>query len=241
MQVKTIIFWEAHVLVVCAVIGVLVWRYWYVPRHEARTRPPVAAVQPQPAPVAPAPAAVAPAPAAGAASVRPATAAALPVARATANMVKNGDFQNGMASWLPWGKAKDFPRELGVIELKKVPALRGLRLGSPGGVMLGVKQGVTVVSGTVYRLSARARSPFLRTSKSLMGARVAVNLPNKEERELVWVTECGDWWRQSVLVTNQAAGMATVFIHMGYGQAANTCEFADIQFEPAAQAAASKN
>ena len=86
-------------------------------------------------------------------------------------------------------------------------------------------------SGNVYQLSAAVRSIVTNDSSVRFGGRVSFYLPPQKEMQLTWVNEHNDWWRQTLVFTNSVDGVATILVHMGYGGAASTGEFADIRLE----------
>ncbi len=45
------------------------------------------------------------------------------------------------------------------------------------------------------------------------------------------MSEYNQGWRKELILTNQVTGMATVYVHMGYGNVASTGEFSDIRLE----------
>jgi len=251
MQLKTIIFFEVHVIVVGAIIGVLVWRYWHV-FGDLRGKP-----APQPAvqqrippfdtgirPVEPEASAVMPKALQAPAVTRPVTplvpastdAGASKAARAAqANLLKNGDFTDGLTSWALWRDAQKQPDRISIVEVGGSTGItsRGYaaRIMDPEGVLLGIHQPVSVVSGGVYKLSARVRSLAADDRRIMFGGRVAIHVPTQAEYELNWVTEHDQWWAQSLVFTSKTAGVALVLAHMGYGSGHSTGDFTNICLE----------
>ena len=46
-----------------------------------------------------------------------------------------------------------------------------------------------------------------------------------------WMSEYNHWWKKDLIFTNQVSGIATVYVHMGYGGVASTGEFTNISLE----------
>lgn len=163
-------------------------------------------------------------------AARPAVeaAAAMPLPETTwgANLLRNAAFTDGMQHWLPW-RDDDITNTVWFVRDTHGIAMR---MANPRGTLAGVQQLVPLVSGGVYRLSARVRS-LGEDPARLFGARVAVWLPPQPEPHLVWLYEHAGWRAQSVLFTNYVNGAACVYIHLGYGSAASTGEFADVRLE----------
>lgn len=243
MTVRTLLFIEFQVLVVLCIIGLFVWRYWYQPRQyqqqqarriaatqvaatsqvkEAVTTPSRIQVVPQ-------------APARAAAQVASRTVASgqqqVQAAR-TQSLVKNGDFSAGLANWSLWREAKARPELIRVVSFSTSQGERhALRIENPYRVPIGVQQPVRVTSGSVYRLSAMVRSVAGHDTNVIFGGRVAFYLPPQREHEIVWMTEYNQWWRRELVFTNLVDGVATVYVHLGYGNVATTGEFTDIVLE----------
>jgi len=94
-----------------------------------------------------------------------------------------------------------------------------------------VAQTVRVVSGTVYRISAKVRSlDYDPDKKEFMGARLAFNATNQKEQQVVWMYKAPDWKEQSLIFTNRFSGQATFFFHTGYTKPAAKCEVTDVKF-----------
>jgi hypothetical protein len=97
--------------------------------------------------------------------------------------------------------------------------------------MVGVQQPVSLVSGAIYRLSAKVRSTATIDSSVIFGGRVALYLPPQPEQAIVWVTENTNWWSRPLAITNTVTGVGALYVHMGYGGVASTGEFADVTLE----------
>lgn len=106
-----------------------------------------------------------------------------------------------------------------------------IRIVNPHSLMVGLQHAVHVDSNSVYRVTGTARSLATTDPSVPFGGRVAVCLPPQPERDLVWMSECTNWWRKELVFTNQVTGTAVVYVHMGYGNVASTGEFTDIRLE----------
>jgi len=145
-----------------------------------------------------------------------------------AALLRNGAFQDGLTNWLPWRAANDDPAALSVIAAPHFG--RALQIANPQAQLLGLQQLVSMVSGTTYRLCATARSDG-KDAQHIFGGRVAVYLPPEPERELVWLYETNAWSYKECVFTCNASGVATVYLHMGYGQVAATGAFTEVMLE----------
>ena len=96
--------------------------------------------------------------------------------------------------------------------------------------MVGIQQIVRMNSNAVYRLSGIARSLGNDKLKNF-SRRIAIWLPPQKEKQIVWMSEYNHWWKKELIFTNQVSGIATVYIHMGYGGVASTGEFTNISLE----------
>ena len=45
------------------------------------------------------------------------------------------------------------------------------------------------------------------------------------------MSEYNHWWKKDLIFTNQVSGIATLYVHMGYGGVASTGEFTNIRLE----------
>ncbi|MCX7003226.1 MAG: hypothetical protein NTV22_08135 [bacterium] len=243
MTVKTMLLVQTEVLVVVVIVALFVWRYWYEPRQQTQqlmpapaevqapaapvTSAPVVPPKPQPAPAVATPAATAPAPAPKA---KP---AAAPVAKpALLSMVKNGDFAKGLQGWSYWKDARVSSNLISVVRHDdKYRTTHVLQIENPDKKMMGVQQPVALVSGTIYRLSAKVRSTATIDSSVIFGGRVALYLPPQAEQAIVWVTENTNWWGRTLEFTNTVTGVGALYVHMGYGSVASTGEFAGVALE----------
>jgi len=252
MNLRRILFVELHCVAIAAIAGMLAWRCWYEPGTLRGTPAPRTTAQPRIPPfdagiasfVAGADAATPKAPPVPAVTKPAASAELAPLvadgsesARSTgpANLLRNGDFRDGLTSWSLWREAQKQPGLLSVVELGgstgDTPRGYAARIMDPEGVLLGIHQPVSVVSGGVYKLSARVRSLATRDKRVMFGGRVAINLPSQAEYALNWVTEYDQWWPQSLVFTSTTEVVAIVFAHMGYGNARSTGDFTDIRLE----------
>ncbi len=244
MNLKTLLIVELHVVAVLAIAGVLAWRLWYVPRHLQTAKPaetvvvgvpptspetdPAAVPAPSAKPVAQ-PAAQPAAKPAAQPTTSPATSAAA-LSDGKGNLLKNGSFAEGLKCWTFWRAARDVKDAVVVVPIEYYNNTSAARINDPQGELMGVQQLVSVESGKVYRLSGAVRSLATTDSSVLFGGRIAFFQPQREH-ELKWVTENTNWWEQSLVITNDVTGVATVYAHMGYGNAHSTGEFTCIRFE----------
>jgi hypothetical protein len=143
------------------------------------------------------------------------------------NLVRNASFADGLRFWTAFNPSN----EVWTAQEQDARATTFLVIGNPHGEFAGVRQDVRLESGTVYRLSATARSVITNNSQLGFGARVFCRLPSQEERELVWMSEFNSWWDKHSVWTNAVAGQATIGIHLGYGGYAATGEFTNVCVE----------
>lgn len=144
------------------------------------------------------------------------------------SVCRNGDFKKGLGEWRYWRLKEDEGKKL----ISKGES--GLVIDGQSNTLMGVAQTVRVVSGTVYRISAKVRSlDYDPDKKEFMGARLAFNAPNQKEQQVVWMYKDPDWKEQSLIFTNRFSGQATFFFHTGYTKPAAKCEVTDIQFASA--------
>ncbi len=148
------------------------------------------------------------------------------------NLLKNGDFSDGIKYWFLWKHAKQFSNAVSIVQCKdKYSGTKAIRIENPHKKLIGIQNSAQVSSGQIYRLSARVRSVASENSKTIFGGRIGFYLPPQKEKEIVWMSEYNKWWRKEIIFTNQVSGIATVYIHMGYGNVASTGEFADVKLE----------
>lgn len=243
MTVRTLLFIEFQVLLVVCIIGLFVWRYWYQPRQYQRQQASrIAAAQVAVTSQVSATATTSPGiqvtpqalPALGTQGANQSVASGQVSAQAGPlhSLLKNGDFSAGLANWGLWREAKARPETLRVVSFSTPQGVRyALRIENPFCAPIGVQQPVRVTSGTVYRLSAMVRSIAGHDTNVIFGGRVAFYLPPQREQEIVWMTEYNKWWRRELIFTNLVDGLATVYVHLGYGNVATTGEFTDIVLE----------
>lgn len=236
MTIRTLLFIEFQVLIVVAIAGLFIWRYWYQPKQlEAQRMAQVVPVAPAApatvaAPPAPAPAAVPTSP--PAVSAPPAKPVPAPAPTTRQSLLKNGNFSERLANWSMWRDAKTYPNALNVVLVPGPSGARtALRIENPYKAQIGVQQLARVESGSVYRLSATVRSVATHDTNVIFGGRVAFYLPPQPEYDIVWVTEYNQWWRRERIFTNEVDGVATIYVHLGYGNVATTGEFTDITLE----------
>jgi len=148
------------------------------------------------------------------------------------NLLKNSLFKNGKENWGAWQHAKNQPENITIIDVENKKNLDyALRIENPKAVLIGLQQLASLKSGTVYRLSGAVRSTQSNDNKKIFGGRIAIFLPPQKEKEIVWMSEYNKWWEKDLVFTNQVTGVASIFVHMGYGGVSSTGEFANIKLE----------
>ena len=147
------------------------------------------------------------------------------------NLLKDGRFKEKLKSWQLWRSAKAFSNTVKVINVTAKTFENAVRIENPIKKLVGVQQRVKVKSNTVYRLSGIVRSTATNNNDIIFGGRIGFFLPPQKEKQIVWMSEYNQWWEKELIFTNKINGMATVYIHMGYGGVASTGEFADIKLE----------
>ena len=140
------------------------------------------------------------------------------------NLIKNSTFDDNINSWNYWQTASKHTNYIEEIH-------KGIRILNPNAQLIGLKQHVPVVSGQVYRLSGSVRSTVTNNPNILFGGRLAFWQKGQKEKQIVWMSEFNQWWKKELIFTNQVTGMATVYIHMGYGNVSSTGEFTNISLE----------
>ena len=147
------------------------------------------------------------------------------------NLLKDGRFKEKLKNWQLWHSAKTFSNSVKFINVTGKNFGNAVRIENPIKKLVGVQQRVKVKSNTVYRLSGIVRSTATNNNDIIFGGRIGFFLPPQKEKQIVWMSEYNQWWEKELIFTNKINGMATVYIHMGYGGVASTGEFADIKLE----------
>ena len=147
------------------------------------------------------------------------------------NMLKNGEFKEKLKYWHLWHSAKSFSNTVKFINVVNKNFESAVRIENPMKKLVGIQQRVSVKSNSVYRLSGTVRSTATNKNDIIFGGRIGFYLPGQKEKQIVWMSEHNQWWRKELIFTNQVTGMATVYIHMGYGNIASTGEFTNIKLE----------
>ena len=148
------------------------------------------------------------------------------------NLLKNSLFKSGKENWGSWQHAKNQPENITIIKVEnKKDFDSALRIENPKAVLIGLQQLASLKSGTVYRLSGTVRSTQNNDNKKIFGGRIAIFLPPQKEKEIVWMSEHNKWWEKELVFTNQVSGVASIFVHMGYGGVSSTGEFTNIKLE----------
>jgi|GEM_PF-460161 len=146
------------------------------------------------------------------------------------NLLKNGNFDNKLENWSFWQSAKTLSNTVKIISVSGKKFKNAVRIENPMKKLVGIQQRVRVISNAVYKLSGIARSLGNDKSK-IFGGRIALWLPPQKEKQIVWMSEYNNWWKKDLIFTNQVTGIATVYVHMGYGGVASTGEFTNIRLE----------
>ncbi|MEA3496282.1 MAG: hypothetical protein U9R42_09630, partial [Bacteroidota bacterium] len=63
------------------------------------------------------------------------------------------------------------------------------------------------------------------------GGKLAFFIPGQKEKQIIRISEYNQWWRKELIFTNQVSGIATVYVHIGYGNVASTGDFTNIRLE----------
>ncbi|MBO7543889.1 carbohydrate binding domain-containing protein [bacterium] len=136
----------------------------------------------------------------------------------------NGDFKEGTKGWNFWQITEAEASNL-ITRVSEGDSSHIVINGLPGKRLMGMAQAVNVVSGTVYKLSAKVKS---QDKSKLLGARVALYAPNQKERQLLWPYGTKDWEEQTLVFTNSFSGAATLYFHTGYTTNSCTALFKDL-------------
>lgn len=147
---------------------------------------------------------------------------------ASDNVVRNGDFKNEFKGWRYWAIDEETGNKSIKVENETL-YLNGL-----ANKLMGIAQSVKIVSGTVYRMSAKVRDmrPPVE-DKVFLGARLALNAPGQKEHQVVWLYSSSDWKEADFVFTNRVTGIATLFFHTGYTTNSSNCAVKDIALVPA--------
>ena len=239
MKTKNIV---VSIVLIIAVVALFGYRYWYTPNFIMAKRPPViASPKPQtkrqetkkgePAP----PTKVVKKESPKKEIVKKESLkkeVPKPKIKSYKNLLKNSTFKTGKEKWRPWQHAKNQPENITIINVENNKKFdSALRIENPKAVLIGLQQLASLKSGTVYRLSGSVRSTQNNDNKRIFGGRVALFLPPQKEKEIVWMSEYNKWWEKDLVFTNQVTGVASIYVHMGYGNVASTGEFANIKLE----------
>ncbi len=147
------------------------------------------------------------------------------------NLLKDGQFKNELENWELWQSAKTFPDSVKFINVIGKNFRNAVRIENPMKKLVGIQQRVKVKSNVVYRLSGTVRSIATNKNDIIFGGRIGFWLPPQKEKQIVWMSEHNKWWEKELIFTNRVTGMATVYVHMGYGGVGSTGEFTNISLE----------
>lgn len=192
--------------------GLFSWKYLVVPRLLLRPPPLMTAGAAMAGPIVP--------------DQRPA------IPQVPHNLLGNGKFAEGFTAWDYWPATQDAADACRVVVTPgRAGQVSALRIANPSGALVGMQQRIAVTSGAVYRLGATVRSTATINPNILFGGRLAFYLPPQKERQIVWMSECTNWWSRTTTFTNHVTGIATIYVHMGYGRVSSTGEFTDVRLE----------
>ena len=141
-------------------------------------------------------------------------------------LLVNGSFTEGLRGWGYWNDADERTNQIAV-------HAGFVRMANPGADMLGIKQHLAqpLVSGNVYRMSARARLAGTPDASRILGLRLGLYQPPYEEVALAWLTQQDTWREEAVIFTNHFGGRPMLYLQMGYGGIASTVEVTGIEVE----------
>lgn len=146
--------------------------------------------------------------------------------------ILNGDFSEGFAHWNYWRPEMRNEELIQIVRMWETNHPNyAVRICNPRAERVGIKQNASVVSGNVYRLSAKACSMVTNASDVLFGGRVALWQKGKKEKQLLWMSEYNRWWEKELIFTSDVSCVATLYVSMGYGNVASTGLFTNIQLE----------
>ena len=140
--------------------------------------------------------------------------------------IREGKFDKNLEGWLAY---RDTPTDN--YKIVKEDKISFLRLENPEGFTYGVCQAVPVVSGTVYKLSAKFRTVKADENKRT-GARLAFFAPNRKEQQVIWSENFDEWTNKSIIFTNTYSGPATIYFHLGNFKSASSGDITDISLKP---------
>ncbi len=140
---------------------------------------------------------------------------------------KNPNFANDHDKWEYWRLSKETGEKL--ISAKNDGSNDFVRIDNPNGNLIGLIQGVNVLTGSVYRLTAECRIPVDNTSQN--GGRVFIKTPESRERQLTFLEISHEWARKELVFTNHITGKASFVIHTGYGNYKGQTDFRNIRLE----------
>lgn len=145
------------------------------------------------------------------------------------NLVKNGDFQNGLKNWNSW-KFKD--DDILPTNVTREADYNFVTVYNPNKSLIGFCQAVNMVSGNVYKISGKARlSKNNKTNIKYFGARLALYAPGQKEIQVIWEDPLEDWINKSLIFTNRVSTAATIYFHMGYFKDYINGDFTDIKIQ----------
>ena len=129
-------------------------------------------------------------------------------------VASNGNFKDELKGWDFWNvKGEEASNAVSRVTDKEEACV--LIKGQPGGKLMGMCQAVNLTSGTVYKLSAAAKSED-QTPKAFFGARAALFANGQKEKQLLWTYNTKGWVERELIFTNCISGPATLFFHTGY-------------------------
>lgn len=116
-----------------------------------------------------------------------------------------------------------------VISSQKDESNSFVRIENQSGNLLGLIQGVKVLTGSVYRLSAECRIPAENTVQN--GGRVFINISGSKEYQLTFLGDSHNWIRKELVFTNHFTGIVSFVVHTGYGNYKGKTDFKNVRLE----------
>jgi len=142
---------------------------------------------------------------------------------------KNAHFDNGVSNWSSWG----YCNNNNILEVRRDGEEGNfIRLSNEDGRLAGIKQHVNLVSGEIVRISATVRAVDTNEHNSMFGARLAVNVSEKEEEpQVIWMNQDRQWVSKSTIFTNRQDSSAVFYFHLGYGHVTTTADVTRIKVD----------
>ena len=127
-------------------------------------------------------------------------------------MVKNGNFKNALTNWIfHLAGSSSNCKHL------REDNVDFIRMDWPDNKMVALKQPIFVVSGKVYRASARTRL-HKSDNNNYLGMMFSVYTPGKKEIFGSWWNGSKEWNEKELIFTNHYDGYITFYCLIGYGE-----------------------